>query len=201
MAEKNSIKFNGKQLVYRSIVSESNKLNMFLLHGFSFTSANWEDIDLYNHFFKMGYNVYGVDYPGFGESEVNSNFEIQRGDIENSQLFLVSFIDFLGISRATIIGASMGGGMALLNNLQQPEKFEKLILISPAWFELEMLPELKTPSLFIFGEKDKVVPMDKIIKKAENNNKIKVEIIKEAGHASYLEKPEEFFKIVDKYIN
>lgn len=55
---------------------------------------------------------------------------------------------------------------------------------------------IKTPTLIIWGEKDKITPLNEgeIIAKTIPN--VKLEIIKNTGHFPFLEKPEEFIKLI-----
>ena len=60
---------------------------------------------------------------------------------------------------------------------------------------------INTPTLVIWGEKDKITPIaeGKII--AENISGAKLKIIKNAGHFAFLEKPEEFIKLIKEFAN
>jgi len=58
---------------------------------------------------------------------------------------------------------------------------------------------IKTPALVIWGEDDAITPLTegKII--AENIPGAKLEVIKNTGHFLFLEKPEEFIKLIKEY--
>lgn len=58
---------------------------------------------------------------------------------------------------------------------------------------------IKTPTLVIWGEKDAVTPLSegKII--AENIPGAKFAVVKNAGHFLFLEKPEEFIKLIKEF--
>ncbi|WP_410959426.1 alpha/beta fold hydrolase, partial [Salmonella sp. SAL4433] len=49
--------------------------------------------------------------------------------------WLVKFLDVLGVERASAIGNSMGGRIALELGLRAPERTDKLVLLAPsmAW--------------------------------------------------------------------
>ncbi len=200
MTEEKNVKFNGKNLFYRYLSRAENSKNILFLHGFSFTSGDWERIKAMNHFADLGYNVYAPDYPGFGKSEKNENFSVERGELENARLFAQTFMEFHNIKKYSILGASMGGGMAVLGALNFPESVEEMILVGPAWVNSSMLMKLEMKTLFIWGENDNVVPYDELIKDIGRKTNFSYEIVKKAGHPAYLDQPEEFFKIVDKFL-
>ena len=63
------------------------------------------------------------------------------------------------------------------------------------------LSSIKLPTLVIWGEKDAVTPISegKII--AENIPNAKLAVIKNTGHFMFLEKPDEFVKIIKEFIS
>jgi len=63
------------------------------------------------------------------------------------------------------------------------------------------LPGIKSPTLVIWGEKDKITPIadGKLI--AESIPGAKFAVIKNVGHFVFLEKPEEFVKLIKNFAN
>jgi pimeloyl-ACP methyl ester carboxylesterase len=72
--------------------------------------------------------VFAPDLPGFGDSDP---MPAGWGFAEYS-VFLGPLLDALGLTRASLAGISMGGGVALGFALQAPERVEKLALIDSA---------------------------------------------------------------------
>ncbi len=72
--------------------------------------------------------VFAPDLPGFGESDP---MPAGWGFAEHSA-FLAPLLAALGLSRATLVGVSMGGGIALGFALDAPERVERLVLIDSA---------------------------------------------------------------------
>lgn len=82
-----------------------------------------------------------------------------------------------------------------IESLELKETFKKII-------NEDLKPDLyliKSPTLVIWGEKDKITPINegKII--SENIPDAKLSIIKNTGHFPFLEKPEEFIKLIKEF--
>ena len=97
---------------------------VILLHGAGTDSArlSWEQAIgplAQNH------RVYAPDLPGYGESD--------RPDIDYTSDFYVGFLgglmDVLGVARASLVGLSMGGAIALGSVLRWPERVDRLVLV------------------------------------------------------------------------
>ncbi len=61
------------------------------------------------------------------------------------------------------------------------------------------LSEIKLPTLVIWGEKDAVTPLGEGEIIAENIPNAKLAIIKNTGHFAFLEKPDEFIKLIKEF--
>jgi len=71
------------------------------------------------------YRVVAVDLPGFGKSDKpDASYELSWITDQ-----VVAFMDAKGIGRASIIGGSMGGHVALMLALNHPERVSKLVLM------------------------------------------------------------------------
>ena len=92
-----------------------------LIHGFPFNKEMWKpQVDV----LKKSYYIVSYDVRGHGQSDV--------GDGQYTvELFVDDFIallDHLKISRAVVIGLSMGGYIALRAIERRPERFRGLVL-------------------------------------------------------------------------
>ena len=95
---------------------------LLLIHGYGAGSWVWEkQMDI----LSRNYKVYALDIIGYGFSD-RPRIEYTR---ETYIHFLRDFMDGLGIERATLIGNSMGGGIAWAMAALFPNRVEKLILI------------------------------------------------------------------------
>lgn len=66
--------------------------------------------------------------------------------------------------------------------------------------QVAALPEIKTPTLLIAGEKDPVTPPDTMMKMAEAISGSSLEILPNAGHLANLEQPAAFNQALDNFL-
>ena len=115
-----------------------------LLHGLGGYVENWEDNIAA---LAQGRRVYALDLAGFGRSD--------KPKVEYTIQFLVKFVrDFmtvLNIDQATLIGASLGGAIALQFALQYPQQVEKLVLSASAGLGKEVSILLRILTLPVLG--------------------------------------------------
>ncbi|QWR78281.1 alpha/beta fold hydrolase [Candidatus Magnetomonas plexicatena] len=69
---------------------------------------------------------YAVDLPGCGKTK-ETNAVIT---LEYLASLINNFLNALGLKRVTLVGHSMGGGIAQLTALNYPERVEKLVLVN-----------------------------------------------------------------------
>jgi pimeloyl-ACP methyl ester carboxylesterase len=95
---------------------------LVLIHGYGAGFWVWEkQIDILSRYYK----VYALDLLGHGYSD-RPRIEYRPETYIN---FLKDFMDGVGVQRATLIGNSMGGGIAWAGAALFPERVKKLILI------------------------------------------------------------------------
>jgi pimeloyl-ACP methyl ester carboxylesterase len=96
---------------------------LLLVHGMAGTARNWdaviEPLALHN-------TVVAPDFPGHGESEPGGG-DYSLGSLASG---LRDLMIALGHERATLVGHSLGGGVALQFAYQFPELVERLVLVS-----------------------------------------------------------------------
>jgi pimeloyl-ACP methyl ester carboxylesterase len=109
---------------YVEMGPESGKA-LLLVHGLSGSWPNWlENIP----YFAREHRVLALDLPGFGDSPM-PDWEIS---VEAYGRFVLDFCGALGVRRCTIVGNSMGGFIAAETAMEEPDRFEKLVLVSAA---------------------------------------------------------------------
>lgn len=107
-----------------------NGRTVVLLHGKNFCAATWESaIEALS---SAGYRVVAPDQIGFCKSTKPEQYQFSFAQLAaNTQALLKS----LGIQRATVIGHSMGGMLAVRYALQYPAAVEQLALVNPIGLE------------------------------------------------------------------
>ncbi len=94
-----------------------------LLHGFGSDLRTWDPLlaALDGRLSTLRY-----DLRGFGRSRWRGEEPFSHADD------LLALLDALDIERCDVVGVSMGAGIALHAALEQPRRFARLVLISPA---------------------------------------------------------------------
>jgi pimeloyl-ACP methyl ester carboxylesterase len=113
---------------------------LLLIHGMAGTSDNWRGVlDPLAH----RHTVIAPDLPGHGLSAGG------RGDYSLGSLAtgLRDLLLTLGHERATLVGHSLGGGIAMQFAYQFPEMVERLVLVSSGGLGPEVSPVLRAAAL------------------------------------------------------
>jgi pimeloyl-ACP methyl ester carboxylesterase len=120
MSEMKHLDLHGDRVAYRD-AGEGEAL--LLIHGMAGSSATWRAVMPQ---LAKKYRVVAPDLIGHGESGK------PRGDYSLGAfaVWLRDFLDELGIARVTVIGQSLGGGVAMQFIYQHPDYCERLVLIS-----------------------------------------------------------------------
>ncbi|MBD3628003.1 alpha/beta hydrolase [Cyclobacterium sp.] len=97
---------------------------LILIHGGLSHSSEWFPMlkQLSNHF-----HLFVVDRPGHGLTDpINyTNIDYEKSSIN----FIHSFMDSVGLQKASLLGNSMGGYFAICFGMSYPERVDKLLLI------------------------------------------------------------------------
>jgi pimeloyl-ACP methyl ester carboxylesterase len=113
---------------------------LVLLHGITCSSDTWEQVipQLARHF-----TVIAPDLLGHGRSDKPA------GDysVESYARSVRDLLLALGHTRATIVGHSLGGGVAMQLSCEFPEMVERLVLVASGGLGSELHPVLRMASL------------------------------------------------------
>jgi pimeloyl-ACP methyl ester carboxylesterase len=101
---------------------------LVLLHGFGSSLDTWEP---WAKALSARYRVIRLDLPGFGLTGPDPAGSYSD---ERTLAVLGALMDQLAVSRATLIGNSLGGRFAWEFAAQHPGRVDKLVLISPDGF-------------------------------------------------------------------
>jgi len=101
---------------------------VIFLHGFGASLQTWED---WARDLESDHRVIRYDLPGFGLTGADPS-----GDYTDARSIavLLALMDRLGVTRASVVGNSMGGRIAWTFAALHPERTDKLVLVSPDGF-------------------------------------------------------------------
>lgn len=136
-AKTNSIVMHGRSTSY---VEAGEGPVLLLIHGIAGTCENWRAVI---EPLARSHTVIAPDLPGHGESEPGG------GDYSIGALAtgLRDLLLALGHERVTLVGHSLGGGVAMQFAYQFPEMVERLVLVSSGGLGPEVSPVLRAAAL------------------------------------------------------
>ncbi len=117
------INVDGARLHYQEFGERTNP-TLVLLHGYTASLFVWHKVA--PPLAEAGFHVIAVDLVGFGYSEKPRWFDYS---IQSQARMVSRFMNRLGIGRATLVGSSYGGAVAMTLCLDYPEFVEKLVLL------------------------------------------------------------------------
>ena len=131
------IELHGHRVIYR-IAGDGPPV--VLIHGMVNTSKHWERVALQ---LAGRYTVVAPDLIGHGDSAA------VRGDysLGAHACSIRDLLTTIGIDRATVVGHSLGGGIAMQFFYQFPQRVERLALVSSGGLGHEVSPLLRGAAL------------------------------------------------------
>ena len=131
------VELHGHRVIYRVAGSGPP---VVLIHGMVNSSRHWESVALQ---LADRYTVIAPDLIGHGDSAT------PRGDYSLGAHAAVirDLLATLGIDRATIVGHSLGGGIAMIFFYHFPQRTERLVLVSSGGLGREVSPLLRSAAL------------------------------------------------------
>lgn len=166
-----SIEVFGQTLKY---VEKGEGETLILLHGLGSNSERW----IYNmDELAKSYHVISLEQIGFGYSD--KPIMPYRG--RTLVGFLNEFMNQKEITKATLIGNSMGGWVSALFAVKHPDKVDKLILIDPA-FLLGLPKDADIDEIYGFANPTTIEDMANYVKRIyyQNDELLKPESLKES---------------------
>jgi pimeloyl-ACP methyl ester carboxylesterase len=131
------VELHGHPVIYRTAGSGPP---VVLIHGMVNSSHHWREVALR---LSDRYTVIAPDLIGHGESAT------PRGDYSLGAHAAVirDLLTAIGVGGATIVGHSLGGGVAMQFFWQFPQRVERLVLVSSGGLGREVSPLLRSAAL------------------------------------------------------
>ncbi|HYB24160.1 MAG TPA: alpha/beta fold hydrolase [Solirubrobacteraceae bacterium] len=131
------IVLHGRRVIYRIAGSGPP---VVLIHGMLNSSSHWQSVALD---LARDHTVVAPDLIGHGDSAA------PRGDysLGAHAASIRDLLAAIGIDRASIVGHSLGGGVAMQFFYQFPQRVERLVLISSGGLGQEVSPLLRSAAL------------------------------------------------------
>ncbi|HEX3690794.1 MAG TPA: alpha/beta fold hydrolase [Solirubrobacteraceae bacterium] len=135
--ELQEITLHGRRLSY---IQAGSGPVLLLIHGVAGTLENWRAVI---GPLSLHYTVVASDLPGHGRSEPGAG-DYSLGAMASG---LRDLLLALGHERATLVGHSLGGGIAMQFSYQFPERIERLVLVSSGGLGTEVSAILRAATL------------------------------------------------------
>ncbi|XP_028574569.2 uncharacterized protein LOC114591567 [Podarcis muralis] len=176
----------------------TERLAVIFLHGQSFNSKKWEELGTLALLSENGYRAIAIDLPGYGESPSSSTVETAQGRVA----FLQQVFKELGLQQPVLISSSMSGRYSIPFLLASGEQLKGFVPIAPVGtkdFTTQQYQQVKIPTLIIYGERDTGLGTQSL-QSLQQIPKSRVVMLLGAGHACYLDKPQEFHKALLNFL-
>ena len=169
-------------------------LPVILLHGMKFQAETWRELGTLAALAEAGLRVLAVDMPGFGRSVAS---EVVPGEV------LRRLYHQLGLSKAVLIGPSMGGRIALEFAIAHPEHIAGLVLVGAVGVAENRggLARITAPTLIIWGEEDQVSPLTHSDILLTELSRAQREIYPQAPHPCYLGQPQRWHASLTTFLH
>ncbi|MEZ0320142.1 MAG: alpha/beta hydrolase [Pyrobaculum sp.] len=181
------IEVDGKKI---RVVEGGGGRPVVFLHGWSFNADDWVNSGVFPTV-SQEFRVYAVDMP-YGVKSKSEKFRAPRPEYAR---FLRRILDVLGLVDPPLVGPSASGEVVLWY-VAQGLPTRGAVVIGPVGLVPELVSAVaktNVPILAVWGERDNVSPPSNADLLVGNVEKV---VIKDAGHAAYLDKPSEFVKII-----
>ncbi|KAM9326973.1 protein ABHD14A [Gastrophryne carolinensis] len=175
------------------------RFTVLLLHGQSFTSKTWEDLGTLQILSEHGYRVLAIDLPGYGQSLQAQPVSSEKGRTD----YLMHIMESLGTRQPVLISPSMSGLFSLPLLLQNPDRLRGFVPVAPVGtknFKPQQYQQVQVPTLVVYGTLDTNLGSQSLESLQLLPNHI-LSPLKGAGHACYMDRPEEFHTALLMFLN
>lgn len=110
---------------------------ILFLHGWQLSGEVW--LPIVRYLFDRDYNIYAIDLPGFGRSEMPPA-DYNLGDYAD---LVLAFIKKMKMKNIIVVGHSFGGRVAIKLASETPQLFQKLVLADSAGLANKWAPWIR----------------------------------------------------------
>lgn len=188
-----TVAVDGQSLFYREArPQQAPRLNVLLLHGIRFSSDTWLQLRTLAVLADAGHRAVAVDLPGLGRSK-DAAAPAPVGQPAPGT-FLKAVVEALGLAPAVLVSPSLSGMYSLPFLFQHGHLLKAYVPVAPICtekFEAERYGRVETPTLIVYGDQD--VELGQLsLGNLRHLARHQVLVLQGAGHACYLDKPEEW---------
>ncbi|XP_075015212.1 protein ABHD14A-like isoform X1 [Calonectris borealis] len=166
--------------------------DVLFLHGQAFTSKTWEALGTLALLAGEGYRAVAIDLPGYGDSPPAETVATAQGRVA----FLDHVLQELGIRRPVLVSPSMSGRFALPFLLARGDQLAGFVPVAPVGtkdYAAEQYRRVQTPTLILYGDRD-ISLGPQALHSLWHLPRHRMAVVPDAGHACYLDKPEDFHR-------
>ncbi|NXJ64717.1 ABHEA protein, partial [Rostratula benghalensis] len=128
--------------------------------------------------------------PGYGDSPPAETV----ASAQDRVAFLDRVLQELGMQRPVLVSPSMSGRFALPFLLARGDRLAGFVPIAPVGtkdYTAEQYRQVQTPTLILYGDRDTRLGLQ-ALQSLRHLPRHRVAVVPDAGHACYLDKPEDF---------
>ncbi|XP_017714310.1 PREDICTED: protein ABHD14A isoform X1 [Rhinopithecus bieti] len=179
--------------------SRSARVEVVLLHGKAFNSHTWEQLGTLQLLSQRGYRAVALDLPGFGNSAPSKEASTEAG----RAALLERALRDLEVQNAVLVSPSLSGHYALPFLMRGHHQLHGFVPIAPTStqnYTQEQFWAVKTPTLILYGELDHILAPESLrqLRHLPNHSVVK---LRNAGHACYLHKPQDFHLVLLAFLD
>ncbi|XP_015148344.2 protein ABHD14A [Gallus gallus] len=170
----------------------ASRPDVLLLHGQAFSSGTWQALGTLALLAAEGHRAVAIDLPGYGDSPPAGSVATQRG----RAAFLRHVVQRLGLRRPVLVSPSMSGRFALPFLLAHGRQLAGFVPIAPVGtreYGAVQYQQVQTPTLILYGDRDTGLGQQ-ALQSLRHLPKHRVVVLPGAGHACYMDKPEDFHR-------
>uniref|UniRef100_A0A2K6M2Z6 Protein ABHD14A n=2 Tax=Rhinopithecus TaxID=542827 RepID=A0A2K6M2Z6_RHIBE len=175
-------------IFYREVLplNRAHRVEVVLLHGKAFNSHTWEQLGTLQLLSQRGYRAVALDLPA---SRVAGTTDRALRDLE--------------VQNAVLVSPSLSGHYALPFLMRGHHQLHGFVPIAPTStqnYTQEQFWAVKTPTLILYGELDHILAPESLrqLRHLPNHSVVK---LRNAGHACYLHKPQDFHLVLLAFLD